>query len=89
MVEILQSNSKCAFELSPNKPPYFGLRGYGEAEIYSNGAVELLEKLIVKYLGSTDSTLAQKLLSNSSTEVIIKVQPKSLFAWDYRDRMSS
>ena len=89
LVEILNSNPKCAFELSPNEPPYFGIRGYADAEIHSAGAAELLEKLIVKYLGNTDSKLATMLLSKSSTEVVIKIIPKTIFTWDYRERMSN
>ena len=88
LVKILESNPKCAFELSPNKPPYFALRGYADAEIRSEGAAELLETLIIKYLGDTRSKLARSLLSKSNTEVMLKLTPRNVFTWDYRERMS-
>ena len=88
LVEILRSNPRCGFELSPNEPPYFGLRGYADAEIQSTGAAELLEKLIVKYLGNTNSSLARHLLEKSDSEVMIKLTPRNIFTWDYRERMS-
>ncbi len=88
LIEILGSNPQCGFELSPNEPPYYGLRGYADAEIQSAGAAELLEKLIVKYLGDTNSSLARHLLEKSHSEVMITLKPRSIFTWDYRERMS-
>ena len=89
IVEILSRNPKCAFELAPNEPPYFGVRGQAEASIQHENAGELLERLIDKYLGTRDSSLALNLLKRVSDEVAIRMEPVSLYSWDYRSRMQA
>ena len=88
IVHVLQNNPKCAFELAPNEPPYYGVRGNGLASMHEDGAAELLERLIKRYLGSTDSKIAQKLLQQSEHEIAIMIEPGSITSWDYRQRMS-
>ncbi len=85
----LHENPKCAFELSPNEPPYFGIRGSGDANITTAGAAELLQRLIQRYTGDMQSALARMLLDNAASEVMIKIRPKSIYSWDYTKRMRS
>jgi hypothetical protein len=87
IAQVLANNTKCAFELAPNEPPYFGVRGQGIASIHLENADDLLERLIIRYLGNNDSRLAKKLLNNAATEVAIKIEPAKIFSWDYRKRM--
>ncbi|MEA5386726.1 hypothetical protein VB779_06340 [Haloarculaceae archaeon H-GB11] len=48
----------------------------------------MLESLIVRYLGDTDSSLATWLLEDEREEVRIRIQPEVVYSWDYSDRMS-
>ena len=87
IARVFANNTKCAFELAPNEPPYYGVRGQGMASLHFENADDLLERLIVRYLGNSDSSLAKKLLNNVTNEVAIKIEPTKIFSWDYRKRM--
>ena len=89
IVECIRANSKCGFELAPNEPPYFGIRGHGVATVSSEGAMDLLGSLVDDYLGARDTELASWLLSRTEDEVILAIEPRWITAWDFRDRMSS
>lgn len=89
IARLLTDNPKCAFELSPNEPPYFGIRGTADADITTVGAAELLTRLIERYTGDLDSRLARMLLKNADNEVMLKIKPKSIYSWDYRERMTN
>lgn len=87
VAQCLRRDPRCAFELAPNEPPYFGVRGRGKAGLASEGAVELLGGLIDRYLGSRDSDLAGWLLRNAEDEVAISIDIEWMIAWDYSNRM--
>ena len=86
-IKILKENNKVGFEIAPNDPPYYGVRGQGEVDLQSTSNPELLEMLIVRYLGSRDSSLAKWLLGRVDDEILISIRPLRLFSWDYRHRM--
>ncbi len=88
ILEYLREDPECAFEVSPNEPPYRGVRGRGPARIQPDENKRLLTRLIKRYLGDTDSTLARTLLDNDRDEYTIRLQPDQLFSWDYTQRMS-
>mgnify|MGYP001811685180 FL=1 len=88
IVNRLRADPRCAFEIAPNEPPYFGVRGQGTASLDTAGASELLERLLVRYLGNTDSKLGRFLLSRADEELVIRLSPNWLGTWDYRERMS-
>lgn len=87
LVKLLQSSPRVGFEVSPNEPPYHGVRGQGTATLGGDGAGEVLRLVIARYLGDSNSSLANWLLSREQEEVLIRVTPKRFFSWDYRDRM--
>lgn len=87
IVRFLRSDSEVAFEVSTNQPPYRGVRGNGTAAMAPDENKETLRALIERYLGGTDSSLAQWLLSDLREEVRIRIQPHELYSWDYADRM--
>lgn len=87
--QLLQANNKCAFEIAPNEMPYRGVRGQGVAELVRAEAGEVLAELLQRYLGDSNSKLAQWLLSRSGHEFAIKISPTWLTSWDYSERMSS
>ena len=88
VVAYLESNDEVAFEVSTNDPPYRGVRGNGTATLEPDPDKELLERLIVRYLGDTDNDLARGLLSADREEVRIRIDPRRMYSWDFSDRMA-
>jgi nitroimidazol reductase NimA-like FMN-containing flavoprotein (pyridoxamine 5'-phosphate oxidase superfamily) len=87
VVEYLRNDPAVAFDVSTNQPPYRGVRGNGRATISTDSAEATLRDLIDRYLGGTDSPLAQRLLDDTREEVRIEIDPRTLHSWDYTDRM--
>lgn len=88
VVDCILANPRCGFELAPNEPPYFGVRGRGVATISSDGSMDLLGNLVDRYLGSRETKFAVWLLSRSDDEVTIEIDIRWMTSWDYRKRMS-
>ena len=87
LATLLRGNGQVGFEVATNSPPYFGVRGQGDAVLADSGGARMLERLLKRYLGGLDSPLAKWLLSRSEDELLITVTPCRLFSWDYRQRM--
>ena len=87
VIQYLQKNPKCAFEVAPEKPPYTGIRGRGQVKLRKDIAIQILELLIDRYLGNRDSSLAKLLLEKRDNELAIEITPINLFTWDYSKRM--
>ena len=87
LVKLLRASPQVGFEVSPNEPPYHGVRGQGLAELVTEGAARVLGEVIDRYLGEGNSNLAQWLMSRAEEEVLIRVTPRRFFSWDYRGRM--
>ena len=89
LVKLLKASAKVGFEVSPNEPPYHGVRGQGSAVLSEEGAGEVLQAVIDRYLGRGNSALSEWLLSRVEEEVLIRVRPHRFFSWDYRNRMDA
>ena len=87
-IKILEKNNKVGFEVAPNDPPYYGVRGQGKVDLSPLGTPEILLELIERYLGDANSSLAKWLLGRVEEELLISIRPLRLFSWDYRHRMS-
>ena len=87
IVKRLTDDARCAFEIATNDPPYRGVRGQARAELCSEGADALLERLLTRYLGTTDSKLGRFLMSRADEELVVRLRPRSIASWDYTERM--
>ena len=87
IVQYLKENPICGFEIAADSPPYKGLRGKGIVKINEDRGSEILGILIDKYLENKESKLSQFLKRNSKTEVAIEITPKTIFSYDYSQRM--
>ena len=87
IVDYLADDDHVAFEISTNDPPYKGVRGNGAATVEADPEKALLRELLARYLGGTDSDLADRLLSPERDEVRIRIDPNRLYTWDFSDRM--
>ncbi len=88
-IRLLELNSQCAFEVAPDHPPYLGLRGQANVELFPERGADILKRLIDRYQGSRDSDLARWLLSRSEEEIAIAIAPVRMQSWDYSSRMRS
>lgn len=87
VVDYVEADDRVAFEVSTNEPPYMGVRGAGRATITPDAEKELLRGLLERYLGGTDSELAEGLLAPGRDEVRIEIDPGKVYAWDFSGRM--
>ena len=87
LVRFLKRDSKVAFDISTNHPPYRGVRGNGSATISSDDSKTTLQTLIERYLEDTQSDLAKWLLNDEREEVRIRISPDKMHSWDYANRM--
>lgn len=83
----LKADARCAFEIAPDEPPYRGVRGQATASLEPDGAAALLERLLDRYLSSTDSSLGRFLLGRAEEELIVRLRPNWIASWDYSRRM--
>jgi len=68
--------------------PYKGLRGNGTANVETDPDKTVLTELLDRYLGGTDSPLAERLLSPDRQEVRIRIDPEQMHTWDFSERMA-
>lgn len=64
-----------------------GVRGSETVTLDLDEDKTLLRNPLDRYLGGTDSELADALLDESRAEVVIRIDPDRLYAWDFSDRM--
>jgi nitroimidazol reductase NimA-like FMN-containing flavoprotein (pyridoxamine 5'-phosphate oxidase superfamily) len=88
VVTYLMHEPHCAFEVASDRPPYCGVRGRALATIEQERGIEILGRLLERYLGSTDNPLARNLLSRPQPEVAIRLAPASYHSWNFSDRMA-
>lgn len=87
VVGYLEREPRCAFEVASDLPPYCGVRGQARAAVDARLGAEILEQLLVRYLGGSESPLARRLLSGVQNEVAIAIQPVNMHTWNFVDRM--
>lgn len=86
-MRFLRNDPAVAFDISTNDIPYRGIRGNGTVELSSDSEKAVLRDLIEHYLGETDSSLARRLLDDDRDEVRIRLEPRTVYSWDYSERM--
>jgi hypothetical protein len=89
VVGFLRNDPEVAFDVSTNRVPYRGIRGNGTATVSADGGKAVLRDLLERYLGGTDSELAEWLLDDDREEVRVRIDPRRIYSWDYSDRMTS
>jgi hypothetical protein len=57
------------------------------ATLHDERGGEILERLIDRYVGDRTTRLAKFLLGRVDGETALRIEPRSLVSWDYRDRM--
>lgn len=88
VVTYLLREPRCGFEVAADQPPYCGVRGRASATIEPQRGIEILQRLLIRYLGNDNNQLAQKLLSRSTPEVAIRLDLQSSSTWNFTNRMA-
>ena len=83
----LRKNKNLYFCIDDPNPPYKGVKGRGTGRIHDdiNHNILIAEKIMTKYLGSMQHSMAQKLMSfvKNGDSVIIEISPIYFSTWDY------
>jgi len=87
VVRFLRADDGVGFEVSTNRPPYMGVRGSGAITVDPDEETSVLRDLVLRYLGDTDSPMAERLLAPDREAVVLTVSPDRLFTWDFTGRM--
>lgn len=88
VVTFLERDPAVAFEASTNEPPYRGVRGNGTATIEPDPEKAVLRDLLERYLESTETPFARRLLADDREEVTITIDLETVYGWDYSTRMA-
>ena len=88
LVLDITASKKCSFEIAPNEPPYFGVRGKAVVTLSKENVLDTLTTVMSRYLGGTDCRLAKWLIGRSDEEYVLRLTPVQTTSWDYRERMS-
>ena len=89
VVKYLENEPRCAYEIAADLPPYCGIRGQARARIDQELGPEILEALLIRYLGGTENSLAEVLLQDADREVALVLDPVNCFQWDFSRRMEN
>ena len=88
LVSCLEQRAECGFEVAADTPPYRGVRGFAQVALDREAGAATLDRLLIRYLGSLTSPLADRLRARSTDEVCLRLRPVSLVSWDYSRRMA-
>lgn len=87
IIRRLIKNPNVGFEIATNDYPYHGVRGKANITLIRDAEVNILGKVIDKYLQGSNTKLANWLLSRQDEEYAIKITPISINSWDFSERM--
>ena len=88
LVTALAREPRCAFEVAGCEPPYRGVRGRAHVSVEPDAGLEILRRLVDRYLGDTKGRFASWLLERTTPEVVLRLDPVKVSSWDYTARMS-
>jgi hypothetical protein len=88
LVTALAREPRCAFEVAGCEPPYRGVRGRALVTVEPDAELEILRRLVERYLGDTEGRFASWLLGRTTPEVALRLDPVEVSSWDYRGRMA-
>ncbi len=84
---IYRNPDKIYFSIDDMNFPYKGVKGRGVARISEDidWNIPIVEKISIKYLGTTNHPLANMIMENTrkGIQVVIEITPKFFSAWDF------
>jgi hypothetical protein len=85
---IVQFTSYLFNDCKYNVQEWLGMRGRAIASVDIDCGVEILERLLYRYVGGVDNPLAERLLGRTDLEVAIRLDPKNFYTWNFTTRMA-
>jgi nitroimidazol reductase NimA-like FMN-containing flavoprotein (pyridoxamine 5'-phosphate oxidase superfamily) len=86
-VRNLKGNKTVYFSVDTDAMPNTGVKGKGTATIVKDlgKALSLSEKIIAKYLGDLNSSMAKNMVEEvkKGSEVLVEITPQYFSTWDY------
>ena len=84
---IYRNPDKIYFSIDDMNFPYKGVKGRGVARISEDidWNIPIVEKISIKYLGTTNHPLANMIMENTrkGIQVVIEITPRFFSAWDF------
>ena len=88
---IYRNHDKIYFSIDDENYPYKGVKGRAVARISEDTEKNLpiVEKINIKYLGTTEHPLANMIIENTrkGIQIVIEITPKFFSAWDFGKSM--
>jgi len=86
-VRNLKHNKTVYFSIDTDAMPNTGVKGKGTAIIVKDAgkALSLSEKIVAKYLGNVNSSMAKNMVDEvrKGSEVLVEITPHYFSTWDY------
>ena len=86
-MEDIERNSTVYFSIDTETFPNKGVKGKGTARMISDPSegVPLVERMLEKYLGDTDSSYPKAMLESvrKGSAVVVEIRPHYYTVWDY------
>ena len=86
-IQNVRSRPTIYFSIDDDNFPYKGVKGKGSVTILedSKKITPMVERIIMKYLGTFDHPVAKMIMENtkSGNEVLLKIDPKFFSTWDF------
>lgn len=79
----IKRDPRASFSLYDNDPPYRGIELRTKARLISDGAVETMTRIAIRYVGEEAGREYAKSLDGG--EVIVRLEPGDLRTWDFAD----
>jgi general stress protein 26 len=83
----LRRNNIIYYCIDDDNIPYKGVRGKGTVRISQdvNYNLSIIEKIVVRYLGSIEDTMSQNIISTirNGDAIILEITPKFYATWDH------
>ena len=86
-VQNIKKKNTIYFCIDDDKAPYKGVRGKGTAVIIQDvdKSLPIVEKLLIKYIGSLDNKMAKFLFNSvkSGESIVLEITPHFFATWDH------
>ena len=86
-VRNMKQNKTVYFSVDTDATPNRGVKGKGTATIIKDPgkALSISEKIVAKYLGDLNSSMAKKIVDEvkKGSEVLVEITPQFFSTWDY------
>jgi len=88
LAKRIRRDNQVGWEVSPDSPPYRGVRGKGRAELVEDRhqVENVLNRLVDRY-GQSGTPLADWLSARIDSEVAVRITDLRVSSWDYSPRM--